>query len=132
MEGPISSDNPAEVPVPERNQADSDRRYGAAWMRLRNARTAAAVALAAWLPLHAVLFMSGIGGESLFVTMPVFAGTLWCSAVIIGTTRCPRCGEYFARHPETGRRLLTTRCLNCGLEQWSSATRDSLSSDQAR
>lgn len=101
-----------------KNRREADA-YRSTWRRLRGARLAILIAFLAWLPLHALLrAVTGSGHEWLYVTVPLLIATVWGSSLAIGYARCPRCGEYFARHPLKGRRLLTTRCLHCGLAQW--------------
>jgi hypothetical protein len=94
--------------------------YRVTWRRIRRARLAVLITFLAWLPLHALLrALTGSVQGWLYLTMPLVAGILVASSVAIGYTRCPRCREYFARHPVKGRHPLTARCLHCGLPQWS-------------
>jgi hypothetical protein len=99
--------------------------YRATWTRLRRARIGVLVSWLLWLPVvGALTSVAGVPDVLVYLVMGALASGLWYSGARIGYTRCPRCKEHFAWHHVSGRKLLTPRCLYCGLEQWSTSHRE--------
>jgi hypothetical protein len=95
--------------------------YWRAWTRLRNGRLLIVTALLSWLPLNVLLSRVLSEGTALWVTGPLAAAGMWGGAILIGSTRCPSCRELFTFSNTGGRHPFASRCVWCGVQQWSGA-----------